>query len=50
MSERVSNAELNVSIRMVKDYDIDDDSSPARLDIIYGWKAIRPEMACRVAS
>lgn len=50
VSERVSNAELNVSIRMVKDYDIDDDSSPARLDIIYGWKAIRPEMACRVAS
>lgn len=50
VSERVSSAALGVSIRLLKDYNIESDSSPARMDIIYGWKAVRPEMACRVCS
>ncbi len=50
VSERVSNAALGVSIRMVKGFDIEDDTSPCRLDVIYGWKAVRPEMAVRVCS
>lgn len=48
MSERISNKKLNLSIRIVKDYDIKNDQSPARMDLMYGFKAIRPEKAIRV--
>lgn len=50
VSERLSNKELGISIRFLKDYSIDSDQSPARLDILYGWAAIRQELACRVAA
>jgi hypothetical protein len=49
-AERISNKQFGVSVRFVKDYDIMSDQSPARLDVLYGWAAIRPEMAVRVAS
>jgi hypothetical protein len=39
-----------VSIRFLKAYSIESDQSPARLDILYGWSAIRPELACRVCA
>jgi hypothetical protein len=50
VSERISNAKLGISIRMLKDHDIINDISPARLDTAHGWKAIRQELACRVCS
>lgn len=50
VAERISSKQLGISVRFLKDYDITNDASPARLDILYGWKAIRPELACRVAS
>jgi hypothetical protein len=50
VSERISNAALGVSIRLLKDYTIDTDKSPARMDVAYGWKAVRPEMGCRVCA
>lgn len=34
------------SVRVVKDYDIDSDSDIIRLDILYGVKALYPELAC----
>jgi hypothetical protein len=37
-----------LSIRVVKDYDIDTDEDVIRLDILYGWKAIYPDLACRL--
>jgi P22 coat protein - gene protein 5 len=49
-SERISNKALNLAIRFLKSYDIMSDQSPARVDILYGWKAVRPEMAVRVCS
>ena len=49
-SERVRSKELGISIRFVKAYDIFTDNSPARLDILYGWATIRPELAVRIAS
>ena len=49
-AERVRSKELGISIRFVKAYDIFSDQSPARLDILYGWKTIRPELAVRIAS
>ena len=39
-----------VSIRMVRNYDINNDRLPCRLDILYGYKAIRPQLACRYAN
>lgn len=34
------------SVRVVKDYDIDNDEDIIRLDILYGVKALYPELAC----
>lgn len=50
VNERISNKALGVSVRFLKNYKIETDQSPARLDIMYGWKTIRGELACRVAS
>jgi hypothetical protein len=37
-----------LSIRLVRQYDINNDNIPARLDILHGYEAIRPEWACRI--
>lgn len=37
-----------LSMRVIRQYDINADKFPCRLDIMYGYKAIRPEMACRI--
>ena len=50
VSERISNAKLGISIRMLKDHDIINDVSPARLDTAHGWRTIRQELASRVQS
>lgn len=43
-----SDPESGLSMRIVRAYDINNDMLPCRLDIIYGWAALRPEWACRV--
>jgi len=43
-----SDPESGLSLRIVRAYDISADSFPCRLDILYGWKAVRPEWACRI--
>jgi hypothetical protein len=40
--------EDGISIRLVRQYDINNDMFPTRLDILHGYKAIRPEWACRL--
>ncbi len=37
-----------ISMRLVQGYDITNDTFPHRWDILYGFKAIRPELACRL--
>lgn len=37
-----------LSVRVVKDYDIDTDDDVIRIDILYGWKAIYPDLATRL--
>lgn len=37
-----------ISMRVVRQYDINNDQFPCRLDILYGYKTIRPELACRI--
>lgn len=37
-----------ISLRIVQDYDIVNDRFPCRIDVLYGFKTIRPELACRL--
>lgn len=37
-----------ISMRVVRQYDINNDKFPCRLDVLYGYKAIRPQLAVRV--
>lgn len=37
-----------LSVRVVKDYDIDSDDEIIRIDILYGVKTLYPELACRL--
>jgi len=37
-----------ISMRIARQYDIVNDKIPCRLDVLYGYKTIRPEFACRV--
>lgn len=37
-----------ISIRMVRGYDINEDRMSCRLDVLYGFEAIRPELAVRI--
>lgn len=37
-----------LSIRLLRQYDINNDNIPARLDILHGYEAIRPEWAVRI--
>lgn len=39
-----------MSIRMIQNYDINTDREPLRTDILYGFAALYPELACRLAS
>ncbi len=39
-----------VSMRLVRDFDINNDAFPARFDVLYGFKTIRPQLACRLGS
>jgi hypothetical protein len=39
-----------ISMRIVRQYDINTDRLPARLDVLYGFKTIRPQLAARMAS
>lgn len=41
-------SEDGISIRVVKDYDIDQDWETIRMDILYGVKTIYPELAVRI--
>jgi len=47
---RASDKELGLSIRVCRQYTINNDSIPCRLDVLYGWAMLYPELACRVAA
>ena len=47
---RASDKEIGLSIRVVRQYTINNDSIPTRLDVSVWLGAIYPELACRVAS
>ena len=37
-----------ISLRVVRQYDINNDRLPCRIDVLYGFSTIRPQMACRI--
>lgn len=43
--ERVRSKALGVAFRLWKDRDIRTDSAPCRVDMFFGWKAVREELA-----
>lgn len=50
MAARKSSKKVNLSIRAIRDYDINLDRAPIRLDLLGGWAALYPELAVRIAS
>ena len=39
-----------ISMRIVRQYDINNDRFPCRLDVLYGYKTIRQALACRISA
>jgi hypothetical protein len=39
-----------LSMRIVRQYDINNDKFPCRLDVLYGFKTVRPQLAARLAN
>jgi hypothetical protein len=39
-----------ISIRLVRQYDINNDFLPTRLDVLWGISVLRPQLACRLAA
>lgn len=39
-----------ISMRIVRQYDINNDNMPCRIDVLYGYKTIREELAARIAA
>jgi hypothetical protein len=50
IASRAADTDTGLSIRLVRQYDINQDKFPCRLDILYGWATLRPELACRIAA
>jgi hypothetical protein len=48
MAARVSSKKTGLSVRMVRQYDIRTNQMPCRLDVLYGFAALRPELAVRI--
>lgn len=38
-----------ISMRIVRNYDIINDKFPCRIDVLYGYKTLRAQLACRVS-
>ena len=47
---RAASKEAGLSIRVVRQYTINNDQIPARFDVLYGWAPLYQELACRIAA
>lgn len=50
MAGRASDKEAGLSLRIVKQYTINNDAIPTRVDVLFGWAPLYQELACRVAA
>jgi hypothetical protein len=39
-----------ISMRIIRDYAISSDTMPCRIDVLYGFKTLRPQLACRLTN
>jgi hypothetical protein len=39
-----------IALRIVRQYDIVNDKFPCRIDVLFGYKTVRPDWACRICS
>jgi hypothetical protein len=49
MAARAAAKDIGMSIRVVRQYTINNDALPTRLDVLYGYGALYPEMIARVS-
>jgi hypothetical protein len=47
---RAADKQTGLSIRVVRQYTINNDAIPTRLDVLYGWASLYREMAVRIAA
>ena len=47
---RASDEETGLSLRIVRQYTINNDALPTRIEILYGWAPLYQELACRIAA
>jgi hypothetical protein len=51
MGDRIADdQDLKMSIRVIRNYDINQDRAPLRMDLLGGWATLYPQLACRIAS
>jgi hypothetical protein len=48
LGARAADEDVGFSVRILRNYDIYQDGLPTRLDVLYGWCAMRPELAVRI--
>ena len=48
LGARAADKQVGFSVRILRNYDIYFDGLPTRLDVLYGWCAMRPELAVRI--
>lgn len=51
MGDRIADdQDLKMSMRVIRDYDINLDRAPLRMDLLGGWATLYPQLAVRIAS
>ena len=50
MGDRITDDQLKISMRCIRDYDINTDRAPLRIDCLGGWSTLRPNLAVRISS
>jgi len=48
--DRMNDEQLKISMRVIRDYDINTDRAPLRIDCLGGWATLYQELAVRIAS
>lgn len=48
MAARAVDDDAGLALRIVRAYDINNDTFPCRVDVLYGWKSVYPELANRI--
>ena len=50
MSSRATDPDAGLSIRVVRQYTINNDALPTRVDVLFGWAPLYQELGCRITA